>query len=305
MKQTWIALVALISWSAFAYSQPPAPTPSKTGNQNQTQSKDVEQQPAQDLRGTDQSPFFVKVVPSPKTPEETSQEKCDRDQNAANEQAARETNGDIARFNRWLVIVGSVQAAIFVLQLVVFGIQASNLRQTVKLAERAERPYVFLGAINGYVFPDSIGQRLQERGARATPLDQLPCVKFRISNNGHSPAIIQEIGTALVAFNNGVPAAPDYSVCFRRPGELILAAGQVSDWLNHLNDDPTFPSYAANFEEVRRLYSNDTTFVFYGFIRFEDAAGEEYRTGFGLRAMSNTVPNHFYTVGGKNYNYRT
>jgi len=86
---------------------------------------------------------------------------------------------------------------------------------------------------------------------------------------------------------------------------LILAAGQVSDWLNHLNDDPTFPSYAANFEEVRRLYSNDTMFVFYGFIRFEDAAGEEYRTGFGLRAMSNTVPNLFHTVGGKNYNYRT
>jgi hypothetical protein len=86
---------------------------------------------------------------------------------------------------------------------------------------------------------------------------------------------------------------------------MILGEGQVSPYEGHANDDPTFPSYAANFQEVKRLYSRDTCFVFFGFIRFEDAAGKEYTTGFGLRAMNDRMPNVFYAIGGKKYNYRT
>jgi len=246
----------------------------------------------------------VKIIPAVKTGEETADEKRDRDDKAANDKAAIELTRDIARFNRYLVIVGIAQAAIFVLQLVVFGYQAGKLRQTIELTERTERPYVFLGMINGYVFPDAIAQRLLSRGPAATKNDEIPCAKFTITNNGRSPAVIKEISTALVAIDKDLPDTPDYNGCWVRPGEIILGAGVSSPTNTHLNDEPSFQNYAKDFEEVKRLYTQDTYWLFYGRIRYEDALGVEYVTGFGLRAMNNAVPNPFYAVGGKKWNYR-
>lgn len=79
----------------------------------------VSQQPTTaDERGTQDSPVVVKVVPSPKTPEEAAQESQDRKAKADND--------------RNLVNATWVLAGIGVLQLIVFGLQAAMLKKTVQ-----------------------------------------------------------------------------------------------------------------------------------------------------------------------------
>jgi hypothetical protein len=76
-----------------------------------------QQAPQQEQRGTQDSPLMVKVIPSPKTAEETQQEAEDRKEKATND-----TN---------LVNAQWVLAGIGVLQLIVFGAQALMLKKTV------------------------------------------------------------------------------------------------------------------------------------------------------------------------------
>src|SRR3979411_1550049 len=66
------------------------------------------------------SPLFVKVLPAPKTQEETERENNDRNEKVAND--------------RNLVNATYVLAGIGVLQLFVFGYQALKLKQTVQSA---------------------------------------------------------------------------------------------------------------------------------------------------------------------------
>ncbi len=91
---------------------------------NSQQQKNKPQQPEQsattDKRGTQESPVFVKVLPTPKTQEETEQESKDREQKTSND--------------RNLVYLTGVLAGVGFLQLVVFGYQAYKLRQTVESA---------------------------------------------------------------------------------------------------------------------------------------------------------------------------
>ena len=73
-----------------------------------------------DHLGTQDSPLFVKVLPAPKTQEETERENNDRNEKVAND--------------RNLVNATYVLAGIGVLQLFVFGYQALKLKQTVQSA---------------------------------------------------------------------------------------------------------------------------------------------------------------------------
>jgi hypothetical protein len=70
-----------------------------------------------DVRGTDQSPLTVRVLPTPKTQEEAAQERAERqDQSSAN----------------WrLVQLTGLLAAIGAVQTVVFAVQAHRLKQTI------------------------------------------------------------------------------------------------------------------------------------------------------------------------------
>ncbi len=86
--------------------------------QQQHKKTQAAQQPAQqEQRGTQDSPFVVKVLPTPKSTQETEAEAQDREKKAATD--------------RNLVNATWVLAAIGVLQLIVFGLQAAMLRQTV------------------------------------------------------------------------------------------------------------------------------------------------------------------------------
>ncbi|HLX00425.1 MAG TPA: hypothetical protein VKR82_17435 [Candidatus Acidoferrales bacterium] len=90
------------------------------GQAKQRQSASTRQQPNSSQQGTDNTPLVVKVVPTPKTQEQATQEANDRNEKSAND--------------RHLVDATLVLAAIGILQLLVFGYQAIQLRRTVVAA---------------------------------------------------------------------------------------------------------------------------------------------------------------------------
>jgi hypothetical protein len=71
-----------------------------------------------DQRGTSGTPFVVKINPTPKTDEEATQDKKDREEKTAND--------------RNLVTLTGILAVVGALQLFVFGYQAIKLKETVK-----------------------------------------------------------------------------------------------------------------------------------------------------------------------------
>jgi hypothetical protein len=106
-----LAVVLFFLTSLTAQSSPETPK-QKTSNPQQTA-------PA-DQRGTEQLPAVVKILPTPKTAEETEADRKERAEKADSDWALVKLTGALA-------IVGA-------LQLLVFGYQAWKLRQTVQAA---------------------------------------------------------------------------------------------------------------------------------------------------------------------------
>ena len=111
----------------FAFSQNPVPSGGKTGEPQQKESQSTQRPASTDQRGTEQAPLVVKTIPSQKTQEEAAQDAEDRKDKAANDR-------NLVKFTLYLVIVTGILAGIGFLQLIVFGLQARRLRQTVEAA---------------------------------------------------------------------------------------------------------------------------------------------------------------------------
>jgi hypothetical protein len=107
-----ILLLLLLSACLFGQALQPSSTKKQSAQpQNETSSND---------RGTEQSPVVVKVIPPNKTQEEAQQEATDRQEKSTND-------GNLVFFTKVLAI-----AAVF--QLIVFGYQSFQLKETVKSA---------------------------------------------------------------------------------------------------------------------------------------------------------------------------
>jgi hypothetical protein len=100
--------------------QSPMPNHGDLGRPTQKQPQSAQQPTSDDQRGTEKAPLVVKVLPIPKSTEETAQGIEDRKEKSAND--------------RRLVLFTGLLALIGALQLIVFGYQADMLRKTVKAA---------------------------------------------------------------------------------------------------------------------------------------------------------------------------
>ena len=123
----WLVALLLLSGIAFAQSQQPSPSVGEVRQPDQSQTNTAQQPSATDQRGTEKMPLIVKTFPAPKTEEETARETKEREDKAALDRKLVDFNGD-------LVIASAVLAIIGFFQLIVFGLQARRLRQTVKAA---------------------------------------------------------------------------------------------------------------------------------------------------------------------------
>lgn len=95
-----------------------------------------QQQATQDNRGTPELPLSIKIVSTDKTSEQSKQEEADRTEKRSLEDKTIKLTEQIKDFTGALVLVGIVQAFIFAFQLIIFGKQATRLRETVNLSRQ-------------------------------------------------------------------------------------------------------------------------------------------------------------------------
>jgi hypothetical protein len=103
---------------AVASQSQPAGRPAPRRNPSQQQQSRSAQPSEVDQRGTENSPIVVKVLPAPKTPEETAQERAARN--------------DLSAANWWMVRLTGLIFIIGALQTLVFWIQATRLKKTIE-----------------------------------------------------------------------------------------------------------------------------------------------------------------------------
>jgi hypothetical protein len=118
-----VLLLLIVSEVVQAQSQPPSPRPPNSSQPPQSKSKGSKQQTANDLRGTEQSPLVIKVLPTPKTKEESAQDRNDHNEKAA-------TDWWLVRFNGALVVV------VF-LQWIWMVRQEKWMRKNIEIAQKA------------------------------------------------------------------------------------------------------------------------------------------------------------------------
>ncbi len=111
-------VLIVCSIRAAASSDPPAPAPRQQNGAPQEQATPAESQPAPNQRGTVGHPLVVQALPSPQTQEEAKRDA---------EKEFRDTASE------WgTLVIAGLTLVVLLLQLVVFGIQARRLKQTVE-----------------------------------------------------------------------------------------------------------------------------------------------------------------------------
>ncbi len=217
------------------------------------QAKGTEQKAKPDTRGTEQSPLVIKVNPSPINDEKAAEEKKERQEKSDSDW--------------WLVKLTGTLAAIGLLQLFVFGLQARRLRQTIeemKVATAATQkaanaakdsadtalvanmpvlsPYVTnignIHPLQAIVFTGSDGIQTVEFDSH---------IFFTFDNYGRTPGIIREVRADLFLVDGSkLPAVTfdnlplhDHEVII--PGDARNGTGGTSviDYKKHFSLTPT------------------------------------------------------------------
>jgi hypothetical protein len=159
--------VVLIALSTLAWSQGP--------NQEKREPRRADDAATTDQRGSEKTPFVVKVLPAPDADKKAAEDKKDRE--------------DKANSDAWLVRFTGILAAIGVLQVFVYGFQSWKLSQTLRAAQIVER---------GRVFARIPGDGLVVKLA-TEPMG----VKYCFGNYGNTPVIIREIAITSAVVQKG------------------------------------------------------------------------------------------------------
>jgi hypothetical protein len=97
-------LLCLVFALSFAQSDQPSPSPVKGGQDKQGLSNQGKNESANDLRGTDNKPVVIKILPYPKTQQDEANDAKDREQKAANERLTVVSNWLLVIFNGVLAV---------------------------------------------------------------------------------------------------------------------------------------------------------------------------------------------------------
>jgi hypothetical protein len=110
-------LFLIACFAVFIQLQPPSPRLGIESNPPQNQTKAAQEKASNDKRGAEESLLVVKVLPTPKS-----------DKEAADEQRQRQ---DQSAANWWMVRLTFLLFAAALIQVIVYGIQAKRLRETI------------------------------------------------------------------------------------------------------------------------------------------------------------------------------
>lgn len=179
-----IALISagfLLAGMAEAWSQQPSPGSTEIGDPQQTQARPGKEAPGTDQEDAEPPSPTIEVIPPDNVEAETQGNSAGRNKEASDYRWSDEP----------IVVVTAIIAAIALLQLFVFGLQARRLRQTVEAMQSTERRQ-----LRAYVGVDDLAfEWPSERNPDYTPLDtETPglihkdFIKVTVKNFGLTPA---------------------------------------------------------------------------------------------------------------------
>lgn len=239
-------------------------------------------------RDTKETSAVVKIIP-PK------RDKVESDADAKEKEEKK-------TLDRRLVFFTACLAAIGLMQLVVFGLQARRLRQTVEatkeaadaanksadVAEKAlelvERPYIFAHSVSKFHISENLN----------------PAITYEVANFGKTPAIIQSAHVALENIKNNLGAVLEVDRQHTLVSAPILSAGEVRKGI-----EEELPANMVNFITTGKGYAPDLKhgedLFFRVIIRYRGPFTEGHESSFCWRYNSHT--NYFTPYEHENYNY--
>ena len=306
MMYLGIFLIALVAGTGVSQSSdPPPPTPPKAEQKNQADTKDKQQPPTPDQRGTENSPLFIKVIP-PLTVEPPPA-------------ALAQHSNMYTSPEWWLVLVTLILAAITA---ILAGYTAKLWGATKSLAEEAKQTAtrqasemqksLVISQESAATAKASVALAREEFLATHRPrvivrsvrcgeaMGNVPEPPLQLdiimANVGLTPAIILKISASLMHVPSGIlPPGPPYAE--HSATMITLNVGEPEPFSAFIRGD-----IVKEFD-LADGFGNATTFFFcLGYLIYEDALNRRYRTAFVRRY--NASIKRFSTVDDPEYEYQ-
>ncbi|MGC1860089.1 MAG: hypothetical protein WA733_02925 [Methylocystis sp.] len=218
----------------------------------QEQPKATIQPSAAEQRGTDQTPFSVKIIPTPKTQAESEADQTERNQKFA-------LDSRLLDFTGWLVVVGALQFIAISVQAIFLWLSFKESRRVTRAAERsadaAEQALISTNRAFVHV-KDFIPHPIVENGI---------IVGFAVivtwENTGSTPARNARASVNYILFDAEMPDNFDYPDASKSgPPFFIAPRGIISSGVLKIRLESILSVPRAG----RHLY-------IYGWIEYDDA----------------------------------
>ena len=262
-----VAALFLLFAATVAFSQQPPPAKGKSGQPQQSSTTDQ--------RGTQQAPFVVKVLPTPKTNEEVTQEAKARNEKEALDRRITDATDNIAYFNKIL-------ATVAVLQFLALIFQAWMLRRTVNTSRASERAYVTMShEAPGVVFET----------------EGLSYLIIKIKNYGRTPAKVTDTLLKPVILPPGEKLPP-------KPNYIRDRENLESPKAFLVCDDYFFVTeYFDNKEQFLAIQEGTAILYLIGYVDYVDAFNKRHRGGYARKYVLFDKINNLKLVPDSAYTY--
>jgi hypothetical protein len=229
------------SWGRSRHQPQNRPPPNNTDQPQQA--------PTNNQRGTDQSPFMVKILPSPQAEHQTTTNTTDK---------AQEPDR-LAKFTERLFYATLGLAGIAGLQLFVFGWQGWQLRRTVSAFIGSERAFVKMSHPSPGIVPHA------DTG--------LFWFEIEIKNFGRTPATVSDVLLNRLVLPSG-SALPDIPPYERQSGPVPRAFLAAQEGMFYRR------FYQITQEEMIAVKDHQSDLYLIGYVDYTDQFRKKHRAGY-------------------------
>lgn len=236
----------IVGFETDSWSKPPTPSPTITSHEPEGQPTATKAPASEEQRGTEDLPFVIKIMPTPKAQDETENAATEK-----NEQTSPEW---------WLVRLTAILAVIAFVQTIVFGWQGVQLRSTVKATQAAERARVYV-AVKWTGLPTD------------NPEVVMPFVHIKIRNHGKTAAPLKQLRIYLDVVSQYPNALLEFPGSEQEIPAGMVIHGDGGEWETHASK--TIP-----IKDWENILGSNLMLICLGKIAYLDIYGERHETGF-------------------------
>ena len=270
-----VVIVVVLLVAGNAYSDNPTPGSGKESQPEHNQPKDSKKPANKDNRGTEGSPFFIKIVDTPK-----AETKPDKPKTESNEKPS--TDGGL-RAEAWAAIFAGVMVVIATWQVGLFLRQLRYIRRSLDDATRAADAAQKTADFTRVEFLSThrpqirVRRVLLEEDHKTAEIS----VRYDVVNIGNRPAHITGGIVRVIFWPNDRPFPPlsqfpDDPMESSNIRETTIAAGSKHGMLAQASETTTGEFQFARIWEANNLF-------FLGFIKHKDDLGNIRETSFYRR----------------------